>query len=51
VKRVGVTKYGICVSKPSWVCRQIESLQDLRLITYTERGWDNHQDSVACAKQ
>jgi len=46
--RVGVSKYGFCVSKPSWVCRQIESLPGMRLITYTERAWDNHQDSVAC---
>jgi SAM-dependent methyltransferase len=49
--RVGVTKYGFCISKPSWVCRQIETLSDVRLITYTERAWDYHQDSVACAKQ
>lgn len=49
--RVGVTKYGICVSKPSWVCSQIESLEKLRLVTYTERAWDNHQDSVACVRQ
>jgi SAM-dependent methyltransferase len=49
--RVGVTKYGFCISKPSWVCRQIESMPNMRLITYTERAWDNHQDSVACMKQ
>jgi SAM-dependent methyltransferase len=48
--QVGVSKYGFCVSKPSWVCGQIESIPNLRLVTYTERAWDNHQDSVACMK-
>lgn len=51
VRQVGVEKYGICVSKPSWVCRQIESMSDIRLIAYTERAWDNHQDAVACQNQ
>jgi len=48
---VGVSKYGVCVSKPSWVCRQIEAAPNMRLVTYTERAWDNHQDSVACTNQ
>jgi SAM-dependent methyltransferase len=48
---VGVSKYGFCVSKPSWICAQIETMPELRLITYTERAWDNHQDSVACMNQ
>jgi SAM-dependent methyltransferase len=46
--QVGVSKYGFCVSKPSWVCGRIESTTNLRLVTYTERAWDNHQDSIAC---
>jgi SAM-dependent methyltransferase len=49
--QVGVKKYGVCVSKPSWVCRQIESLTSTRLVNYTERAWDNHQDSVACTNE
>ena len=48
---VGVTKYGFCVSKPSWVCSQIESLSGLHLVVYTERAWDHHQDSVGCTRQ
>jgi SAM-dependent methyltransferase len=51
VHQVGVKKYGISVSKPFWVCRQIESLAGMRLVAYTERAWDNHQDSVACTNQ
>jgi hypothetical protein len=48
---IGMKKYGFSVSRPSWVCRQIESLPGSRIITYTERAWDNHQDSVACTNQ
>jgi SAM-dependent methyltransferase len=48
--RVGVEKYGISISKPSWVCGQIEAIPDLRVMMYTERAWDNHQDCVACSR-
>ena len=48
--RVGVNKYGISISRPSWVCRQIEDIGGLQLLTYTEKAWDNHQDSIACLK-
>src|SRR5260370_33891758 len=48
--RLGVKRYGISVSAPSWVCREIDRLPNLRLLTYTERAWDNHQDSIACMK-
>jgi SAM-dependent methyltransferase len=51
VLQVGVKKYGVCVSRPSWVCQQIESLTNMRLVAYTERAWDNHQDSVACTNR
>lgn len=46
--RVGVKKYGFCVAKPSWVIRQLEARPGMRLVTYSEQAWDNHQDSVAC---
>jgi SAM-dependent methyltransferase len=48
--RVGVSKYGISISKPSWVCREIETAPNMRLIMYTEKAWDNHQDAVACTR-
>jgi SAM-dependent methyltransferase len=47
---VGVKRYGVSISKPSWVCSQIERHPDLRILNYTERAWDNHQDSVACMR-
>jgi len=47
---LGVKSYGISISAPAWVCRQIERLPNLHLLAYTERAWDNHQDSVACMR-
>jgi SAM-dependent methyltransferase len=49
--RLGVKRYGISLSSPSWVCRELERLAHLRLLSYTERAWDNHQDCVACMKR
>jgi SAM-dependent methyltransferase len=41
-------EYGVSISEPAWVCRQITSLASLRLIGLFERAWDNHQDVFAC---
>jgi SAM-dependent methyltransferase len=43
--------YGQSLSSPAWVCKELESLPSMRLVLYTERGWDAVQDVVACAKQ
>jgi SAM-dependent methyltransferase len=48
--RLGLVHYGISLCKPSWVCGQLERVADTRIVNYTERAWDNHQDSVACLK-
>lgn len=42
--------YGISLASPSWVCRQLERLSSLRLLTYTEAGWYYHQDAVGCQR-
>jgi LmbE family N-acetylglucosaminyl deacetylase/glycosyltransferase involved in cell wall biosynthesis len=42
--------YGISVSSPSWVLSKLEELFNLRLLAYTEMGWDEHQDVIACVK-
>jgi SAM-dependent methyltransferase len=44
------TDYGISVSAPSWGCLQVEKVPNLRLLNYTEQGWDKHQDVIACVK-
>ncbi len=47
----GVAGYGISVSSPAFVLSQLVSLPDLKLISYHEKGWDNHQDIVCLQKQ
>jgi SAM-dependent methyltransferase len=42
--RLGQEKWGISVSLPRWVMQTIEEMEDVRLLDYMERGWDNHQD-------
>jgi len=44
------SNYGIAFSSPSWVLSQLEGRPNLRLLTYIEAGWDNHQDAVACLR-
>lgn len=47
---IGMKNYGVSVCSPSWVCFQLQKLSGLRLLTYTERGWDDHQDAIACVR-
>lgn len=42
--------YGISLASPCWVYQQIAAAHALQLINYTEKGWDNHQDVVACLR-
>jgi SAM-dependent methyltransferase len=45
-----VNNFGVALSSPEWVMRQLAKLPELRIINFTERGWDNHQDVVACIR-
>jgi SAM-dependent methyltransferase len=47
----GQRKYGISVCSPAYVVGKLVSLPDLKLVTYHEKGWDNHQDVVCLQKQ
>ncbi len=47
----GVSGYGISVSSPAYVLAELVSLPDLKLVSYHEKGWDNHQDIVCLQKQ
>jgi SAM-dependent methyltransferase len=38
--------YGISLSSPCSVYREIEKMPDMQLLNYTERGWDDLQDVV-----
>jgi len=42
--------YGISLSSPEWVIKQLRKYDKLRIIMFSERGWDNHQDVFACIK-
>jgi hypothetical protein len=42
--------YGISLSSPAWVLQELLKQPGLRLLNYTEKGWDNHQDVIACKK-
>jgi SAM-dependent methyltransferase len=43
--------FGDCVVSRTWACAQLERAPDLELLLYTERGWLDDQDVVACVKQ
>jgi len=36
--------YGITLVRPHWALRRLEARTDLRVLSYTERDWDDHQD-------
>ena len=43
----GQNGYGVSVTKPSWTAAVIENRPELRLITLSERAWDDHHDVLA----
>ena len=43
-------EYGISLSSSSFVLSMFEKYSRLRVISYIEKGWDNHQDVIACVK-
>jgi SAM-dependent methyltransferase len=47
---VGQKSTGISVSLPHWVTNIVEAIDDVRLLDYAERGWDNHQDVLILRK-
>jgi SAM-dependent methyltransferase len=48
--RLGQESWGMSVSLPHWVMHVVDALEDVRLLDYTERGWDNHQDVLILRK-
>ncbi len=47
----GNAVYGFSLQPPAWIFRYLEHAPGLRLVSYTERGWDDHQDVVAIQKK
>jgi len=44
----GAEGFGISLSRPSWVCAELEQHPGLELVSYTEGGWNGRQDVVVC---
>ena len=36
--------WGVSLTSPEWIRRQVHELGGLREVFFRERGWDNHQD-------
>lgn len=47
----GAIDYGISLTRPSWIMRSLEVNDQLRVVSYKEKGYDNHQDVITCIKQ
>lgn len=47
----GTIDYGISLVRPSWIIRSLEMNDQLKVVLYKEKGYDNHQDVIACVKQ
>jgi SAM-dependent methyltransferase len=47
----GASGYGISACTPAFFLANLLSHADLKLITYHEKGWDNHQDVICVQKQ
>jgi SAM-dependent methyltransferase len=42
--------YGTSLTRPAAVLQRVESFEDLKVVSYAERGWASHQDVVSCQK-
>lgn len=47
----GCSDYGVSFASRPWTVKIIEKFPDLRLLTYTEMGWDNHHDVISCVNE
>jgi SAM-dependent methyltransferase len=45
-----VQNYGTSISSPAWVIQQLMKVPQLRLASFTEEGWNHHQDVIVCAR-
>jgi SAM-dependent methyltransferase len=43
--------YGVSITSPCWIFSLIAERRDMRLITYTENGWHNHQDVISLVRE
>lgn len=43
-------RYGIALTRASWVMKHLETKPEIRILGYTERMWDDHQDVLIFGK-
>ena len=47
----GAKDYGTSINTPAWFCGMLKKeFPELRLVSYTEQYWDNHQDVICVQK-
>ncbi len=47
----GASDYGISVTSPAFVMSLLAPLEDIRMLSYSEKSWDNHHDIVALQRR
>lgn len=43
-------RYGVALVRPHWVMKSIEGREDVRVLSYAERAWDDHQDVLVLGR-
>ncbi len=43
-------RYGITLIRPDWVMQRLQATTEVRILSYTERDWDDHQDVLVFGK-
>jgi SAM-dependent methyltransferase len=44
------SRYGLTLCRPHWTLRAVEEDYGIRVLGYTERGWDDHHDVLVIGK-
>lgn len=47
----GASDYGISVTSPAFIMALIAPLEDIRMVNYSEKSWDNHHDIIALQRR
>jgi hypothetical protein len=47
----GSTGYGVSLTSPDWIRRQVAQVGGLREVSFRPHGWDDHQDVFGFVRQ
>ena len=42
--------YGVALTSPGWLMKGMEKMDDIRILNFAEREWDDHQDVIVFGK-